>query len=80
MLSLFLRGTLLVLLVSVNTYQIAHQHYAGAGLVGFLISIVGWYNARSAGRSDLRGAGLIYAVGAATGTMLGMWLMHLLYE
>jgi hypothetical protein len=69
----FLRGFLLVALVALNTRQIASGNYAGAFLVGGAISLVWWSNS-SAKREDVKGAGLAYALGAACGTCLGMWL------
>ena len=74
-LKVFLMGYFLVLLVSSNTYQIAHQHYLGATLVGGLISLTWWFNARNAGRSELLGAGFVYAFGAAMGTLTGLLIM-----
>jgi hypothetical protein len=78
-LTLFARGFLLVFLVSTNTYQIAHQHFIGATLVGFMISLTWFYNARKAARSDLWGAGVVYALGAAAGTLIGLTLMTSLW-
>jgi hypothetical protein len=69
----FLRGFVLVTLVSLNTRQIAHGSYPGAFMVGGMISLVWWQNS-SAKREDVRGASLAYAFGAAVGTVLGMWL------
>lgn len=70
---MFLRGFALVALVSLNTRQIAGGHYGGAFVVGGCISLVWWSNS-SAKREDVKGAGAVYAFGAACGTVLGMWL------
>lgn len=78
-LSLAFRGWLIVTLTSLNTGQIAGQHWAGAGLVGFGISLVWWKNAQSAARKDLPWIGEVYAAGAACGTLTGMWIHSLMY-
>lgn len=67
------RGWLLVSLVSLNTVQIAHGRTTGAVAVGFCISLLWWQNS-SKHRSDARGAGLVYAIGAALGTLTGLWI------
>jgi hypothetical protein len=69
----FLRGFLLVTLVSLNTRQVAGGRYVSAFLVGGLISAVWWSNS-SAKREQFTGAGALYAFGAACGTVLGMYL------
>jgi hypothetical protein len=70
---LFLRGFVMVTLVAANTRQIANGRYAAAFVVGGLISLVWWSNS-SKDRPNFRGAGLVYALGAACGTVCGMWL------
>lgn len=70
---LFIRGLVQVALVSANTRQIAAGRYSGAFIVGGLISLVWWSNS-SKDRPDFKGAGVVYALGAASGTVLGMWL------
>lgn len=69
----FLRGFVLVALVAANTRQIASGRYVGAFIVGGLISLVWWANSSSK-REEFRGAGATYALGAAVGTVAGMWL------
>ena len=69
----FLRGFVLVALVAANTRQIAQGHYLGAFIVGGLISAVWWSNS-SAKREQFTGAGALYALGAAMGTVVGMYL------
>lgn len=78
--SLFIRGFLLVMLVAINTYQLAHRHYLGAFIVGFLISLTWWFNAGASGRSDDKIDGLFYALGAATGTVSGLFLVSFYYR
>jgi hypothetical protein len=70
---LFLRGFVMVTLVAANTRQIANGRYAAAFVVGGLISLVWWSNS-SKDRPSFRGAGVVYALGAACGTVAGMWL------
>lgn len=65
----------MVFLVSSNTYQIAHAHYFGATLIGFLISLTWWYNARNAAHTTLPMSGVVYALGAAVGTLSGLVVM-----
>lgn len=69
----FLRGFVLVALVAMNTRQVATGRYLGAFVIGGLISLVWWQNS-SATREEYRGAALLYALGAACGTVCGMWL------
>jgi hypothetical protein len=61
----------MVTLVSANTIQIARKQTARAVAVGFCISLVWWFNARSAAVSGSL-AGLLYAAGAALGTYTGI--------
>lgn len=73
-LRLFARGFLQVALVAANTRQIAAGHYSGAFVVGGLISLVWWFNS-SKNRPDGAWAGPCYALGAAAGTVFGMWVV-----
>ena len=78
-LRIFCRGFLIVFLTATNVYQVAHQHLFGGFVVGVLISVVWWGNARTSGRSDLPGAGLCYGLGAGAGTLAGMLISTLFY-
>jgi len=78
-LAVYARGWLIVALTSLNTGQIAGQHWAGAGMVGFGISWVWWQNARAASKKELPWIGEVYALGAASGTLTGMVIMRWLY-
>lgn len=78
-LSIFTRGFVIVTLTATNVGQVAGRHWAGAFVVGFGISFVWWMNSRSAARSDLRFARECYALGAASGTIFGMWLVKVIY-
>lgn len=78
--ALFARGWLQVALVSANTYQVAHERYLGAFVIGFAISAVWWFNAGSSGKSREWQDGPWYALGAATGTISGLWLTRWWYQ
>lgn len=69
----FLRGFFLVALVAANTRQIATGRYVGAFLIGGLISAIWWSNS-SGQREQFKGACALYALGAAVGTVVGMWI------
>lgn len=76
---LFTTGLVQVLLVAVNSYQIPHQKWLGAFIVGFLISLIwSWNVKRIAFGSTLDR--FMYAFGAATGTLAGMFLSWWWYE
>ena len=70
-LSLFGRGLIYVGLQAANVAQIASHHYVGAFFVGFLISLVWSRNVKDiSSRSGW--AGVVYSLGAALGTVIGM--------
>lgn len=73
------RGFAIVVLVSMNTYQIAHAHYLGAFVIGSAISVCWWMNARTSARSDVPHGALLYGLGAGMGTVTGMAVMRVLY-
>ena len=73
LIALFIRGWSMVSMVSLNTVQIAHGRTWRAVIVGFGISFLWWTNS-SKHRSDARCAGLVYASGAALGTLTGIWI------
>lgn len=79
LLTVFSRGFTIVFLVSVNTIQISGHHFLGGFLVGGLISWCWWSNAHAAGLHDRPYAAHTYALGAACGTLSGMFLMRLIY-
>lgn len=76
---LFLSGMVQVLLVAINTYQLAHKKWIGCFVIGFLISFVWTFNVKriAFGKFWER---IIYALGAAVGTILGLLLSILFYE
>ena len=73
MVFIFLRGLVIVSLVSLNTRLLADGRWAAVP-VATLLSAVWWLNARTAAQVDGVPAMLIYASGAGCGTALGLWL------
>lgn len=78
-LGLFITGCLQVLLVSFNVYQIANGIYLGAVIIGFSISAIWTFNVKNVvfGTNWDR---VIYSMGSAVGTFLGMVLAQNLYS
>lgn len=74
---LALRGFTIVLLTSLNVVQIAGGHYGGAFVVGGAISWVWFGNSRTAAHSQAPYARQAYALGAALGTIAGMFIGRL---
>lgn len=68
-----------MLLVGLNTWQIAHGKYAGAFVVGFLISYVWTWNVKKVAFGTHRDR-IVYALGAGIGTLLGLGIASLIYE
>jgi multidrug transporter EmrE-like cation transporter len=68
-----------VLLVAVNTYQLAHKKWVGCFIVGFAISFIWTFNVKkiAIGRMQER---IAYAMGAAIGTLMGLGLSIYVYE
>lgn len=77
--SLFLTGFIQVILVAVNTYQIAHKKFVGVLIVGFLISLVWSWNVKKIAFGSTADR-LIYAIGAGIGSLIGLVLSALIYE
>lgn len=71
---LWLRGFLIVFFTALNVKLISRGLYLGAFLSGFAISAVWWSNAGRASVDRSWRSGAVYALGAACGTILGMWL------
>ena len=67
----------IVACVAANTTFIARGEYQPAFIVGFLISYLWWGNARTASLTSSRIAQIVYGLGAATGTVVGMYLARL---
>lgn len=75
---LFGCGYVQVLLVALNTWQIANDHVAGAVIVGFLISLTWTFNVKRIAFGN-RMDRFIYAGGAALGTLSGILLARAIY-
>jgi hypothetical protein len=73
---LFFRGWLIVFFVALNTVFIAEASLGKAGLSGFMISMLWFLNARTAGQTSGFTGAFCYALGAAVGTVTGAWLGH----
>ena len=80
LLYIFWRGYLIVLLTAMNVGQISGSHYLGAFLTAFGISWVWWHNAHTAAHNGSPWAGYLYGLGAASGTLTGMGIVHWLYQ
>lgn len=75
---LWLRGFLIVFCTALNVKLISRGLYVGAFLTGFAISIVWWSNVGHASEDKSWRAGTCYALGAACGTVAGMWVGSIL--
>jgi hypothetical protein len=75
---LFTTGFIQVVLVSINTYQIAHDKWLGVLFVGFLISLVWSFNVKKIAFGNWKDR-LIYASGAGVGSALGLLISKLIY-
>ena len=73
MVFIFLRGLVIVSLISLNTRLLSDGRWAAVP-VATLLSAVWWINARTAAQVDGIPAMLVYASGAGCGTALGLWL------
>lgn len=73
LLSIWMRGLVIVALVSLNTRLIADGRWS-AVVVASILSAVWWLNARTASKVEGWRAMLAYAIGAGCGTALGLWL------
>ena len=73
LIDIYVRGVAIVTLVSWNTTLLAEARPL-AIIVATVLSGVWWLNARSASRAEGWQAMACYALGAGTGTALGLWL------
>jgi hypothetical protein len=77
-LTTFLQAWAQVMLVVLNTWQIANGKIVGAIIVGFLISLVWTFNVKRAAFATWT-TRIIYCAGASAGTGTGLLLADLLY-
>lgn len=76
----FVLGCLQVTLVAANTRQVARLHYGGAFIIGLSISLLWTWNVKIiSALTSTWAIKFLYAFGAACGTILGMWLTHIIY-
>ena len=73
LLDIYVRGVAIVTLVSWNTMLLAEARPL-AIVVATVLSGIWWLNARSASRAEGWQAMACFALGAGTGTALGLWL------
>jgi hypothetical protein len=72
--SIFLRGFVIVALVSLNVRMIGASNYPGMFLTGAAISFVWWKNSGLASVTRDQKSALLYALGAGCGTVFGAFL------
>lgn len=70
----FWRAFLIVMLTAINVTQIGGGHYERAFFSGGALSWVWWHNTRVAALTPESGGQLAYALGAAVGTVVGMFI------
>jgi len=70
---LFVQGMVYVGLQAANVVQLARHHFVGAFVVGFLISLLWGWNVKGVAFRCGWG-GVVYAAGAAVGTVIGMFI------
>lgn len=68
------QGFVIVFLTALNVTQIASGHYGSAFIVGGAISYVWFGNSRTAAHSKAPYARQAYSLGAALGTIAGMFI------
>lgn len=68
-----------VLLVAINTWQIANGKMIGAIIVGFLISLVWSFNIKRIAFADNIDR-ITYCIGASLGTASGLILAKIIYK
>jgi len=78
-LKIFLAGFLQVVLISINTWQLAHEKVIGAFIVAFLISMVWATNVRRIALGDTWDK-FFYALGAAIGAVVGIYISKFIYS
>ena len=76
---LFTTGFLQVFFVACNTFLISKGYAIGVFTCGFLISFIWSYNVKKVSLSTLKER-LIYSIGAAFGSLLGMYFSAFIYN
>lgn len=78
-LKLFSTAVLQICLTAINMYQVSHQKWLGALFVGFGISWLWTRNVNKVAFGVLRNR-IVYASGAAVGTVIGMAISYMIYS
>lgn len=68
---LYFTGFVQVYFVSVNTYLLSREMYAGVFFAAFMISIIWSWNVRKVAFGSTRDR-IVYAIGAASGSVIGL--------
>ena len=76
---LFLNGFGLIVLATINTWQLAHERYYDSLLFGFLSALVWTFNVKRIAFSSVTDR-IIYATGAAVGSLAGLELVKIFYH
>lgn len=77
-LKLFTTGFIQVVLVAINTWQIANEKYLGAFVVAFFISLTWTYNVKKISISSMSER-VTYSLGASCGCVLGLVIAKMIY-
>jgi hypothetical protein len=75
---LFITGFSAVFFVAISTYMIAREQYVGAFISGFMISFIWTINVRKVVAASLQER-VIYALGAASGSISGIFISKLFF-
>jgi uncharacterized membrane protein len=74
----FIYAYIQVMLVVMNTWQVANQKFVGAIIVGFFISLVWTFNVKRVAFGEWK-TRLIYCFGASLGTASGLLITKYIY-
>jgi hypothetical protein len=72
-------GFLQIMLVCINTYQVAHAKWLGVFVVGFGISFLWSFNVKQIAFGTVQDR-ILYALGAAVGSIAGLLIAKLYYR
>lgn len=68
-----------VILVTINTYQVANRHYVGMAIFGFFISFVWTFNVSSIVFGTIKQR-VVYGLGGLAGCIAGGIITHYIYK
>jgi len=74
--SLFITGFIQVFLVVANTYFVSNVFYLGVLVMGFAISFIWSFNVKRVVLGTMQDR-IIYSLGAALGSVVGLWASSL---